>query len=907
VTPERWQQARELFKSALERETSERSAFLDEACAGDESLRREVESLLNSLAQDSSFLETPAYQIVTNPLQSVTPALEAGQTLGSYEVLSRIGEGGMGEVYLARDTKLGRQVALKLLPAGFTDEERLRRFEQEARAASALNHPNILTIHEIRTAGSTRFIATEFIDGVTLRQEMSKRTMKLVELLEVATQIASALSAAHAAGVVHRDIKPENVMLRHDRIVKVLDFGLAKLTSRQLITVEAEASTKSIVKTTPGVVMGTVKYMSPEQARGQPVDARSDIWSLGVVIYEMVTNRVPFDGETASHVIVSILESDPPALVRYAQVPAELERIVLKALRKDREERYQTATDLALDLKSLKQELEVETRLKRSLQSDLAERETTTKKGYLHTAGQPVRGAASPPAEFLTARPTSSVEYLVGVVKHHKRTTVLAAIALFIFAIAGVYFFYLAPRGEAINSLAVLPFVNANGDSETEYISDGISDNIINSLSRLPNMNVISFNAVMRYKGQQIDPQQIGRELNVRAVLVGRLVQRGDSLEISAELVDVRDNRRLWGDQYDRKLSDILVVQDEISREISERLRLRLTGREKELLTKHYTENTEAYELYLKGRYFFDKRTVEGVKQSKVYFQEAIKKDPNYALAYTGLANAYTPSDLLLPPRETIAEAKAAARNALKIDDTLAEAHTAQSRVLLFYDWDWQGAETELKRAIELNPNYAEAHHMYSHYLVNVGQTRQSLAESSRALEIDPHDVLLNVHLGWNYLYARQSDQAIDQMRKAIEMDPDFFRAHLFLGRAYEQKGMYKEALAAYERAIELEAKRGETVVMLGHLHAVSGNRTEATSILEELRELYRGNKISAYDLAVIYAGLGENEQAFEFLRKSYEERTGGLLLLKSEPIFESLRSDPRYGELLRRMGLTSL
>jgi eukaryotic-like serine/threonine-protein kinase len=906
VTPERWQQARELFKSALEREASERSAFLDEGCAGDESLRREVESLLSSLAQGSSFLETPAYQIVPDPQQSVAPKLEVGQTLGGYEVLSRIGEGGMGEVYLARDIKLGRQVALKLLPAGFpNDEERLRRFEQEARAASALNHPNIVTIHEIRNADSTNFIATEFIDGVTLREHMAKQALNVGEALDVAAQIASALSAAHATGVVHRDIKPENVMLRRDRIVKVLDFGLAKLTLRQMAAVEAEAPTKAIVKTSPGVVMGTVKYMSPEQARGREVDARTDIWSLGVVVYEMVTGRAPFEGETPNHVIVSILESDPPPLARYAEVPAELERIVGKALRKDREERYQTASDLALDLKSLKQEREVEARLKRSLQPDLGDREGTTK-SIGHAAGETVQGSAPHTAEILTARPTSSAEYLVGAVQRHKRAAVLAAIALIIAVAAGVYFFYLAQSGEAINSLAVLPFVNANGDPDTEYLSDGLSDTIINRLSGLPNMNVISLNAVMRYKGRQADPQQIGRELNVQGVLMGRLVQRGDDLEISAELVDVRNNRRVWGEQYYRKVSDLLAVQNEIARDIAERLRLRLSGEEKKQLTKQYTASTEAFELYLKGRYYFDKRTSQGIKQSIEYFQQAIKKDPNYSLAYAGLANAYTPSDLVLPPRATMAEAKAATKSALKIDDTLAEVHTAQARVLLFYDWDWPGAETELKRAMELNPNYAEAHHMYSHYLVSLGQTEQSLAESRRALEIDPYDVLLNVHLGWNYIYARQYDQAIEQLRKTIEMDSGFFRAHFFLAQAYTQKGMYKEALAAYLRAKDLEPQGQETATMLGHLYAVSGNKAEATRILEELRELYRRNKVSAYDLAVIYAGLGENEHALEWLRKAYEERTGGLLLLKAEPIFDNLRSDPRYEELLRRMGFHS-
>jgi len=907
VTPERWQHARAVFKSALELEERKRSAFLDEACSGDDELRREVESLLASLEQGGSFLETPAYKIAGDSEADFASELEAGQALGCYEVLSRIGEGGMGEVYLARDTKLGRQVALKLLPACFTnDEERLRRFEQEARAASTLNHPNIVTIHEIASAESTHFIATEFIDGVTLRVHMGGKPLKPGEALDVAAQIASALSAAHAAGIVHRDIKPENVMLRRDRIVKVLDFGLAKLMLSQAATIEAEAPTKLIVKTNPGVVMGTVMYMSPEQARGQEVDARTDIWSLGVVLYEMVTSRVPFEGETPSHVIVSILENEPVPLGRYAEVPAELERIVGKALRKDKDERYQTASDLALDLKSLKQELEVEARMKRSFEPEKLG--IPRSEGLLNEAktSSPERGTAN--TLSINGHPTSGAESLVNTIKRQNLgvTLVGAAVLIAVAVVAYFYFRHSLPGSsvEAIDSVAVLPFVNVSGDPNTEYLSDGISDSIINSLNRLPALKVMSLNSVMRYKGKQIDSHAIGRDLNVRAVLIGRMTQRGDNLSISTELVDVRDNRRLWGEQYDRKLSDLLVVQDEIARAISERLRQRLTGQEKVLLAKHYTENTEAYELFLKGRYFFDKRTVDGVKQSKVYFQEAIKKDPNYALAYTGLANAFTPSDLLLPPRETMAQAKEAAMNALKIDNSLAEAHTAQARVLLFYDWDWQGAEAELKRAIELNPNYAEAHHIYSHYLMNKGQTEQSIVESRRALEIDPHDVLLNVHLGWNYLYARRSDQAIEQMHKAIAMDPDFFRAHLFLGRAYEQKEMYKEALTAYQRASELEANRGETRVILGHLHAVSGNRAEASKILDELKELYSQNKVSAYDLAILYTGLGENEQALAWLKKAFEERSGGLLLLKADPIFDRLRSDRRFAELLRGLNL---
>jgi serine/threonine protein kinase/tetratricopeptide (TPR) repeat protein len=901
VTPERWQQARGILKSALEREASERSAFLREACAGDESLRREVESLLTSLDEGESFLESPVFRI-NGP--DAPPELEPGQLLGGYEILRRIGEGGMGEVYLGRDTKLGRYVALKLLPAGFTnDEERLRRFEQEARAASALNHPNILTIHEIRNADSTYFIATEFIDGVTLRDHIAKRMLELAEALDVAAQIASALAAAHAAGVIHRDIKPENVMLRSDGIVKVLDFGLAKLALNQPGTVEAEALTKPIVKTNPGVVMGTVKYMSPEQARGHDVDARTDIWSLGVVLYEMVTGNVPFDGETSSHVIVSILESEPPPLARNSEVPVELARIVGKSLSKDREQRYQTAGELALDLKNLRQELEVEVRLKRSLQPGFGGRQVTAQVDALR-AGETVSEPAAQTTDVVTPQPTSRA--LFRAVKRHQLALLAAAIAIMIAVSAAVYFFYPAQSVKAIDSLAVLPFVNASGDPNAEYLSDGISDSIINRLSRLPNIKVMSLNAVMRYKGRPIDPQQIARELNVRAVLMGRLVQRGDNLVISAELVDVTDNRRLWGGQYDRKPSDLLIVQNEIAREITEKLQLRLSGEEKQQLTKQYTENTEAYQLYLKGRYWFDKRTPQGVKQSIEYFQQAIKTDPNYALAHAGLANAFTPSDLVLAPRETMVVAKAAARKALEIDDTLAEAHSAQARVLLFYDWDWKGAEAEFKRAIELNPNFTEAHHIYAHQLIFMGQTEQAFAASRRALEIDPLDVLLNVHLGWHYLYARQYDLAIEQIQKAIELDSSFHRAHLFLGQAYEQKGMYKEALAAYQRALELEVDGHEALVMLGHLYAVSGNRAKAMAILEQLNELYKQKKASAYDLAVIYAGLDERDQALEWLRKAYEERTGGLLLLKVEPVFDNIRSDPRYQDLLRSMNLTS-
>ena len=621
MTPERWRHIDELFHSALAREPSRRSAFLAQACSGDEPLLREVESLISFHDQSDSFIETPASDVAAELLARRSTELEVGQQIAYYKILSSLGAGGMGEVYLAEDTRLGRRIALKLLPAQFTtNAERVYRFEQEARAASALNHPNIVTIHEIGRADSTHFIATEFIDGETLREHSGDRALKLNEALDIAAQVASALEAAHAAGIVHRDIKPENVMLRRDRIVKVLDFGLAKLALPQVLAVDSEAQTRSKTKTNPGLVMGTVQYMSPEQARGQEVDARTDIWSLGVMFYEMVTGRAPFQGETPSHMIVSILESEPPPLAIDVEAPVELERIVTKALRKDMNDRYQTASELAIDLTNLRHELEVEARMKRPPHPHTGDGIITAKSDSGSAAG-----AVATTGDVATPRSTSSAEYLVSEIKRHKRAAVLAATV--VVAVAAVtYLFYPKGGGEVIDSVAVLPFVNATADPNTEYLSDGISDSVINSLSRLPNLKVISLNRALRYKGQQVDAQAVGRELNVRAVLIGRLTQQGDGLAISTELVDVRDNRRLWGEQYSRKLSGILVVQEEIARKISEGLRLRLTGEEKKQLAKQYTENTEAYLLYNLGRQNFNKYTKEAFEKSIEYYEQAIEK-----------------------------------------------------------------------------------------------------------------------------------------------------------------------------------------------------------------------------------------------------------------------------------------
>jgi serine/threonine-protein kinase len=629
-------------------------------------------------------------------------SLEPGTMLGRYEVRSKLGEGGMGEVYLARDTELGRTVAVKVLSADVAiDERRMNRFVQEARAASALNQPNILTIYEIGRADGVPFIATEFIDGETLRERLRSSPLRLGDALDIAAQAAGALAAAHAAGIVHRDVKPENVMLRRDHVVKVLDFGLAKLTEDRTTLNPDDAPTRLLVNTDSGVVMGTAQYMSPEQARGLEVDARTDIFSLGVVLYEMVAGRAPFEGATQSDVLVSILDREPTPLARFApDVPMELERIVAKALAKDHEARYQTMKDLAIDLRALKQRLEVEAEIGRTQEPR-------------HTADAKIEHAT----RILAARPTSSAEYAAGGLKKHQRAAVAALLGLLL-AVGGISFWYFHQRSATaaqIESIAVLPFENRSADADAEYLSDGLTESLIYRLSQLPNLKVSPTSLVFRYKGKEADPIKAGNELGVSAVLSGRITQRGDNLMISAELVDVRDNKLLWGEQYDRKTSELLATQREIAREIVDKLKLKVSGQERGL-AKHYTESNEAYQLYLKGRFYYNKRTGEGMQKSLEYFQQAIERDPTFALAYSGLADSYnllgaTDAGGTVRPNEALPKAKAAALRATEIDESLAEPHVSLAHVKYYYDRDWPGAEREFKRAIELNPNYPQAHH----------------------------------------------------------------------------------------------------------------------------------------------------------------------------------------------------
>ncbi|MCA1638214.1 MAG: protein kinase [Acidobacteria bacterium] len=667
--------------------------------------------------------------------------ISTGDKLGRYKIRSAIGKGGMGEVFLAEDTELERLIALKILPQDLAnDTERMRRFVQEAKSASALNHPNIITIHEIGKTDKTHFIATEYIEGETLHSRLKSERMNFKSVLDVAIQVISALDAAHRAGIVHRDIKPENVMIRPDGVVKILDFGIAKLTEKKVATIDAEAATTIKAEgTTPGTIIGTASYMSPEQAKGKPVDARSDIFSFGVVLYESLSGKQPFEGENAMDVIGSILNKEPvPIQQLIPEVPQEIGRIISKTLKKDREERYQTAKDLLIDLKDVKQDLEFQNKLERTSSPN---RENVKTQVFNAATGN-------------AAHTTSSAEYIATEIKQHKRGFVVGLAILLLAAIGLGYWFFANRSAAQIESIAVMPFVNESGNVDVEYLSDGMTETLINSLSQLPKLSVKARSSVFHYKGKTVTTQTVASELTVQAILNGRVVQRGDNLLLSLELVDARTGNQIWGEQYNRKLTDIAALQSEIVRDVSQKLRTRLSGADEQKLSKNFTVNPEAYQLYLKGRYHWNKRTGADIRKSVDYFQQAVDKDPNYALAYAGLAQAY----ILIPnyaresPKEPYEKARAAAMKALEMDETLADAHTALASIKADYDWNFPEAEKEFRRAIELNPNDATTRQWHSGNLLVLGRNDEAIAEMKRAQELDPLSLIISAELGFIYI-----------------------------------------------------------------------------------------------------------------------------------------------------------
>jgi eukaryotic-like serine/threonine-protein kinase len=776
-------------------------------------------------------------------------SLAPGDVLAHYRVLSPLGSGGMGHVYLAEDLRLGRKLALKVLtPRAVRHEEGLRRFEREARVISALNHPNILTIYDIGSADGVRFIATEYIEGDTLRSVLQRGRLRVEGVLDLAIQVVEALGAAHAAGVVHRDLKPENVMVRADGYVKVLDFGLAKLCAPTSLTGTSAASPPA-AETQDGVLLGTVSYMAPEQARGAEIDPRADLFACGVLLYEMLAGVPPFTGPTVADVIGALLFRDPEPLARSAGVPPALDRIVSTALRKDREERYQSSDELLRDLRSFK----------RTWESERASGQS----GLRHPASTTSNGAPAPRR------------------KRSKRV---------------------------IDSLAVLPLVSQGPDQELDYLSDGLTESLINSLSQLPRLRVMARSTVFRYKGQNVDPRTLGRSLDVRAVLTGHVEQRGGAFVVGAELVDVDDGSQLWGTVLSRRPSDVFVLQAEISGELTNALKLRLTRDEKKRLRKRHTGSAEAYQLYLRGRYFVNRRTLDCLKEARELFQRAVAVDPSYALAHAGLADCCSLIGVSLATPSfgaVIEEARAAAQRALALDDGLAEGHSSLAFIKFRFDWDWKGAEAEFTRAIALNPGHAPSRQWYAMYLASRARFDAAVAQMKQALELDPLSLIIQTGIGRILHFAGRYDEAIAQYEHVLQTDPGFTQALVDLALTRMAKGEFTAARALLDAAERIFGQTVSTILLLKASCAVyEGRLDEGRAAFQDLRDRYARDEAGADDLAQMAAVLGESGLARQWLETACAERAPFLGYVNVEPAMAPLRRDPGCLALLLKYGL---
>lgn len=762
-----------------------------------------------------------------------------GSIISHYKIISQIGVGGMGEVHLAEDMSLGRNVAIKFLNDEFSnDEDALTRFVTEAKAVSALNHPNILTVHEIGEDDGSRFIVTEFIEGETLRAKLEREGHLPVDAaVRVGIQVAEALSAAHAAGIIHRDIKPDNIMIRTDGLGKVLDFGLAKLTAADEPDVDRDAKTKILTNTQAGMLLGTVAYMSPEQARGVQIDVSTDIWSLGCVLYEMLAGEKAFYGESMADMLANIIHKDPPPIAEQrADLPLEVDRIIGRALCKRSEERYSTMAEMLADLRQVETRLLIQTELSRS-------------------------------GERLDAAPAEQSDLM---------------------------------------SIAVLRFSDISTDEDRTYFSDGLTEEIIMNLSKLHELRVVSQAYAMRFVKEGKSYQQMARELGVQYLLDGSVRRHGKDLRITAQLVNATNDAYLWAETYRGTLDDIFEIQEKVAAEIVRGLQLRLSPDERRNLLRRSTENTEAFQLYLQGRFFWNRRSEDSLKTAIKYFERAIGVDQRYALAWAGIADSYS---LLgeygkIPRKSLYPKARAAVENALELDDELAEVHTSLASLLMLDEWDWAGSEREFKRAFELNPNYATTYHWYSGWLINMGRLDEALEMISKAAELDPISQAIVKDKGIALYYARRYEKAIELAKTTLELDSNYAAAHRLMSLSFQGLSRFKDAIDENAKWGELTGNKHETMISLAQIHAAAGHVEEAKQLISQAQKSRLKSENANRGIALVYAALGEPDVAFEWLDKSFDAHEESLLSIKVDPKFDSIRNDPRLPELLRRMKL---
>ena len=795
--------------------------------------------------------------------------LAAGTRLGPYEILAPLGAGGMGEVYRAKDARLGREVAIKVLPESLNaDPDRLRRFEQEARAASALNHPNILTVHDFGQQNGSPYVVSELLEGATLRERLSQGPLPVRKAVDYGIQIAHGLAAAHEKGIVHRDLKPENVFVTHDGRVKILDFGLAKLAQR-----EADGGTKAPTQagTEPGVVMGTVGYMSPEQVRGQTADPRSDLFSFGTVLYEMLTGERAFRGDSAIETLNAILKEEPPEIsASRPHLPPALDRVVRRCLEKSPAERFQSAQDLGFALAE-----------------------------SIGAAG----GPAQPAQPAAVSREGGRSRRVLGI----GAACLGAAIALaLLFDPAGLRRRLLGRGGAAqpIHSLAVLPLANLSGDPQQEYFADGMTEELIASVSQIGALRVISRTSVMQYKAAKRPLPEIARALNVDAVVEGSVLRSGDSVRITAQLIDAKSDRHLWAQSYQRDLRDVLALQGDVARAIAREVEVKLTGAERARLERSHSIDPKAHEAYLQGRVFLDEGTEESLKKALDSFQRAIQIEPNYAGAYSGLASYYAilPFYSQFSPAQVFPQARAAALRAVELDENLPEAHASLAYIRAYYEWDWAAAEREFQRAIELRPSYADAHFSYSRFLAASGRPERAMAEIRRARELDPMESSLKANTALLSYFGGRYDEALKELLDLRRLEPKLPIVHWGIGLVEEQTRSFAEAIASLQEATTLSASLNFKS-SLAHAYAVAGRRDEARAILGEIEERSKNAYVPSYFSALVYAGLGDADRAFERLERAYQERSTVLAYLQLDPRLANLRGDPRFSDLLRRVG----